>query len=72
MQVFQMVFLIVLVMSAVQVVKIIYNAPAKIDQKTMDSIEERLARLEKRIENVETITTSKDYQLNREFEELVH
>jgi len=71
MHVFQMVFLIVLVGAAVQVVKIIYNSPSKASFKTIQAFEERLARLEKRIENVETITTSKDYQLKREFEELV-
>ena len=70
MSVFQMVFFIVLVLGIVQVVRIVYSAPAKVDMRSMEALTERLARLEKRMENVETITTSKDFQLNREFEEL--
>ena len=36
----------------------------------LERLQNKLAGIEKRLENVETITTSKDFDLNREFEEL--
>lgn len=37
---------------------------------SLRDVNRRLADLEQRMANVETITTSKDYDLNKEFEEL--
>lgn len=68
----QLVFFIVLIVGAVQIVKIIYGAPKKSDHRAIHSLNDRLKALEKRIENIETIATSKEFELKREFEKIVH
>ncbi|MDJ0836977.1 MAG: hypothetical protein QNK37_10705 [Acidobacteriota bacterium] len=40
------------------------------DQARIHQLEAQIADLNRRLSNVETITTSRDFQLNREFEEL--
>lgn len=68
---FQAVVMIVLIGAAVKIVGIVYASKSAVKPQAIRDLEQRLEKLEKRIENVETITTSKDYELNKSFEELV-
>ena len=55
---------------AITIVKINLHHQGSPKNDALRDISRRLADLEQRMANVETITTSKDYDLNKEFEEL--
>lgn len=78
MNIFTMVFLIVTVAVLGEVLKTIFkNRQGKESSERMenlqarvDQFDQRLTDFEKRLKNIETITTSKDFNLHREFEKL--
>ncbi len=78
MNVFTMVFLIVTVAVLGEVLKSIFKNKSGKEvlerlenlSKQVDQFDQQLTHFEKRLKNVETITTSKDFNLNREFERL--
>lgn len=71
MSLFTMIFLIVTVVMATEIVKhVAPRRPSNEAKKLMNDLEERLDRIERRLTNVETIVTGKDYQLDQEFESL--
>jgi len=73
MNLWTMIFLIVTIVMIAEVIKTLARSNSKkpaADDGRMARLEERLKAVERRLENIETITTSKDFQLDREIEAL--
>ena len=78
MNLWTMIFLIVTVAVAAEMVKTIVKASTgSSEAKSLGKIKaqlgelsDRINKLDERLKNVETITTSKDFHLEREFEDL--
>jgi uncharacterized protein YlxW (UPF0749 family) len=71
-----MVFLIVTVVMVTQMIKGIATSKSSGKHnglaREVADLKQQLAELDSRIKNVETIVTSKDFQLEQEFESLRH
>lgn len=69
---FTMIVAIVFIACMAGVIKYWLEAQSKggASRDQLDAIDRRLRDLESRLSNVETILTSKDYELDREFENL--
>lgn len=66
-----MIFLIAtMVIVSVTIKHLVPKPVSKDSQDALAALNERLERMERRLTNVETIVTGKDYQLNQEFESL--
>lgn len=72
MSLYTMVFLIVTVVITGDIIKRVTSNTSRkdVDNARIRDLEESLAKIERRLSNVETIVTSKDYDLKQEFEGL--